>query len=251
MNAPQKAIRVLVIDDHDVVRAGLISLFSREPDIQVVGDAATGDEGLDLIPELKPDVVVLDFRLPDMSGEDFCIELANRRARASVLVLSGFLDEEVAQSCFLAGARGYVVKDVEASELRRAVRAVAGGDTYVDTKVVGRLVGWAARLEGRDWNSLRPLEIEILSLVGTGRTNAEIAEILNLSHHTIGSRLGQIFRKLGVGQRAEAVAVAIRRGLISSKLPEFRRPFERVSPSGQSAGRDRGGPDGRPAARPD
>lgn len=238
----RRDIRVFIVDDHDVVRAGLKALLEREADIKVVGEARSAEEALGVLADIDPEVVILDYRLPGMDGDAFCREVAERRLRAAVVLLSAYLDEEPVQASFLAGARAYVVKDVEAAELKRAVRAVAGGGTYVDPKVAGRLMGWAARLDPRGTDSLRPTEIKILGHVAAGRTNAEIARLLSLSRHTVGSYLASVFRKLGVQQRAEAVAVAIRRGLIPAGGSRSSPPAAPARSAPQAAGPDGSSP---------
>lgn len=209
--------RVFLVDDHSVVLEGLSGILKREAGIEIVGEAVEAETALRLIPETDPDVVVLDHRLPGMQGDGLCAELLRRRVTAAIVILSAHLDEDVVQACFRAGARGYVVKDVDASELKRAIRVVARGGTHIDPKVAGRMISRAARLEPRAANSLRSIEIEILRHVSEGKTNAQIGKALGISRYTVSSRLATIFRKLGVRQRAEAVAAAIRRGLVTTE----------------------------------
>jgi DNA-binding NarL/FixJ family response regulator len=211
------ALRVFLVDDHDIVRAGLRALLEREPGIEITGEAASAEEAIAILTEREADVVILDYRLPGMDGASFCREIAERRMPFKTIMLSAHLDDEAVQRSFLAGAKGFVVKDVQLSELRRAIRAVARGGSYVDPKVAGRIMGWAARLERPAPDALRPKELEILRHLAAGHSNAEIAELVLLSRNRVAARLVVIFQKLGVKSRAEAVAVALRKGLVASQ----------------------------------
>lgn len=207
-------IRVFLIDDHDVVREGLVSILGHEPDIQIVGEADSAEEALHKLPEADPDVVILDYRLPGMNGSDLCREIAERRLRAQVVMLSAYLDESIVDAAMMAGARAYVVKDVEAGELKRAIRSAARGQTTVDPKVVGRILSWAARLAPRAAQTLRPAEMQILRLLAEGKSNQQIAAVTGLSPNTVKSYLREIYAKLGANSRASAAAIALRRGLV-------------------------------------
>lgn len=207
-------ITVFLVDDHDVVREGLVAILEREPDIEIVGRSDSAESALEALPDVDPAVIILDHRLGGMDGVEACREIAERRLRAQVVILSAYLNEEVVQAAFLAGARAYVVKDVEAAELKRAIRAAVRGETVVDPKVAGRFLSWAARLDPRATGALRPTELRVLRLLVQGKSNREIAGTAGLSPHTVKSYLREIYQKLGVGSRAEAAAVALRRGLI-------------------------------------
>lgn len=206
-------ITVFLIDDHDLVREGLKLILGREPDIAVVGDARSAEEALESLDDADPAVIVLDYRLGGMDGAALCREIAERRFRGRVVILSAYMDEDVVEAALLAGARGYVVKDVEAAELKRAVRAVARGETVIDPKVAGRVLSHRRLAAGRQ-EGLRSIEMSILRLLVQGMSNGEIARVTGLSHHTVKSYLSTIYEKFGVNRRAAAIAVALRRGIV-------------------------------------
>jgi DNA-binding NarL/FixJ family response regulator len=208
-------VRVVVVDDHEIVRAGIVALLAREADIHVVGVAATGEEGLRVIDEVEPDIAVLDYRLPGMSGVEVCEVLAARHPEVAVIVLTSYLDDEVVLRAVQAGARAYVYKDVQAAELKRAVRDVAGGRAVIDSAVTRKVLGWAHRQGHRqaaDGLSLR--ETEVLRLVSRGASNKDIARELLLTENTVKTYLQRASEKLGCHSRSEAAAVATKRGLL-------------------------------------
>jgi DNA-binding NarL/FixJ family response regulator len=207
-------VSVFVVDDHHVVREGLVAILDRESDIRVIGQAETAEQALDRLTDADPDVVVVDYRLPGMDGVGLCREIAERRMRARVVVLSGFLDDDAVHASMMAGARAYIVKDVEAAELKRAIRAAACGETMIDPKVTGRIVGWAARSDSPTLlGELRPSELQVLRLLCQGKSPKEISAATKLRPQTVKSYLREIYTKLGVGSRAEAIAIALRRGI--------------------------------------
>jgi two-component system, NarL family, response regulator DevR len=208
-----RSITVFIVDDHDVVREGLAAILGREADMKIVGQAETAEEALESVPAVDPAVILVDHRLPGMDGVALCRAIAEMRLRAQVVVLSGLLDREVVAAALDAGARAYVVKDVEASELKRAIRAAARGKTLVDPKVAGRVVtgAWG---EARQHVRFPPSQLNVVRLLVEGKSVADIAAATGLSHHTIKSYLRTIYRRLGVSSRAEAAAVALRRGLV-------------------------------------
>lgn len=211
---PRPPVSVFVVDDHHVVREGLVAILGRESDIDIVGEAESAEQALELLAGADPDVIVADYRLPGMDGVGLCREIAERRLRAGVVVLSGFLDDDAVHASMMAGARAYVVKDVEASELKRAIRAAARGETMIDSKVTGRIVGWAARADNPSLlTELRPSELQVIRLLCAGKSPTEIAAHTGLSPQTIKSYLREIYTKLGVNSRAEAIALALRRGI--------------------------------------
>ena len=205
-------ITLVVVDDHDIVREGLTAILGREPDLEIVGQAESAEEALSILPTLDPAVVVVDHSLPGMDGVALCRAIAALPVRAQVVVLSGLLDDEAVKGALDAGARAFVVKDVEASELKRAIRAAARGETLVDPAIAKRGVS------GR-WDELPPdvrlppSQLRVLRLLVEGLSVAEIAEATGLSHHTVKSYLRTIYRRLGVSSRAEATSSALRRGL--------------------------------------
>jgi DNA-binding NarL/FixJ family response regulator len=214
-DARDSMITIFVVDDHKVVREGLIAILDSEPHFMVVGQAESAEEALHALPQLDPKVVIVDYRLPRMDGLELCREIAERRLRAQIVVLSVSLEEEVVERALLAGARAYVVKDVESSELKRAIRAAARGETTIDPKVAGRKLRLSARLEPSSAPVLRPAHLNVLGMIVRGMSNAEIASETGLSLHTVKSYVKETYERLGVTRRSEAVAVALRRGLVA------------------------------------
>jgi DNA-binding NarL/FixJ family response regulator len=208
-------IRLLVVDDHEVVRAGLQTVLSRDGRLDIVGIGSTGAEALDLFDKTLPDVVVLDHRLPDMTGGAVCAEMMRRRPSASVIILTSFDSDEVIHACLIAGARGYLTKTVANGEIVAAVHAVADGGVYLAPEITERVVTWARQakqIQGE--GTLATEEIEILGLVAQGMSNRQIAGALCLSESTVKVRLQTAMRKLGATRRLDAVALGLRRGVI-------------------------------------
>jgi DNA-binding NarL/FixJ family response regulator len=210
-----KTVSVVIVDDHEIVRAGLTTLLAREPDIRVIGTAATGQEGLRLIEELKPTIAVVDYSLPRMSGVELCEKIGQRFPKIPVIILTTFLEDTVVFQALEAGAKAFVYKDVEARDLKRAIRAVAKGQAMLDPKVAGRVMDWARK--HRFSASDQPLSIretEVLRLVATGSSNPEIADTLGLAPNTIKTYLQRAVSKLKCRNRSEAAAMASERGLL-------------------------------------
>jgi DNA-binding NarL/FixJ family response regulator len=208
-------VRVVVVDDHEIIRAGLSALLEREPDIHVVGTASSGEGGLAVIADLKPDVAVVDYSLPRMSGVEVCEEVVQQHPDTAVVILTGFMHDEVVHKALEAGARGYVYKDIDGRELKAAIRAVAKGEAAFDPKVTTRVLRWAHRRSvgyGNDALSLR--EIETLRLVANGATNKDIAGSLHVSENTVKTYVRRALEKLDCHSRSEAAVLAARRGLL-------------------------------------
>jgi len=202
------AIRVLVVDDHPVVRRGLHSMLDGESGISVVGLASSGKEGLQLAEKLNPDVVLLDLRMPDMSGVEVIAALRAGRPDSKILVLTNYqLDEDIFNALD-AGALGYLLKSASQEEVLEALRAVSQGKRRVPPELAIRL---AERL-GR--SSLSARELEVLQLVVQGHTNKEIAQSLFISDITARNHVISVLSKLGAKDRTEAATIAIRRGLV-------------------------------------
>ncbi|MBY6274734.1 response regulator [Symbiobacterium thermophilum] len=209
-------IRVLIVDDHELLREGLKSLLSREEDMEVVGEAAGGREAVALCRSLRPDVVVLDARLPDVDGVEVCRQLQEEMPEVAVLMLTTFSDSDLVLGAVRAGARGYVVKDVLGMDLKRSIRAVARGEVAMDPKVVGYLMQ-QMRSPSADKEERIPLnrqQLAIIRLVAQGYTNREIAERMFLSEKTVKGYLAEAMRRMGVKNRVEAAMVASRNGWI-------------------------------------
>jgi DNA-binding NarL/FixJ family response regulator len=210
-------IRVLVVDDHPVVRHGLIAILGYEPDIEVVGDAADGEEAVRLILELRPDVVLLDLRLPKLDGIEVMRQVRSQAPQVRFLVLTTYDTDEYIGPALAAGAQGYLLKDALPDELAGGVRAVMRGAAALEPEVAARLLERMA--EGERGDELSERELEVLRLLVAGASNKSIAAQLSLSENTIKTHISRIFAKLGVQSRAEAVAVALQRGLVPLKRP--------------------------------
>ena len=206
-------IRILVVDDHAVVRQGLVSMLSQFSDLSVVGTAAGGEEGIEAAARLAPDIVLLDLQMPGMQGLDVLAKLTQRDPSSpKVIVLTMHDDDDTVLKAVRGGARGYVLKHVSQEELADAIRHVAAGGTRFDEIVVSAFLKESRREE--DHTLLSARDVEILRLVANGCSNKEVAERLYLSLGTIKTHLDEIYRTLGVSDRAHAVAVALRKGLL-------------------------------------
>jgi len=208
-------VRVVVVDDHEIVRSGLSALLGRDSEIHLVGVAADGEEGLNLIGDLRPEVAVVDYSLPSMSGIEVCDEIVRRFPETAVVVLTTYLSDDVILRSVEAGAQAFVYKDVDAGELKRAIRAVTRGETVLDPKVAGRVMQWANRRRASGRTSVLSVqETEVLRQVSRGGTNKEIADALKVSENTIKTYLRRVMEKLDCHSRSEAAAIAARRGLL-------------------------------------
>jgi DNA-binding NarL/FixJ family response regulator len=209
-------IRVLVVDDHPVVRHGLTAILGYEPDIEVVGDAADGEEAVRLILERRPDVVLLDLRLPKLDGVEVMRQVRAQAPQVRFLVLTTYDTDEYIGPALAAGAQGYLLKDALPDELASGIRAVMRGAAALEPEVAARLL---ERMAEGERDELSERELEVLRLLVAGASNKAIAAQLNLSENTIKTHISRIFAKLGVQSRAEAVAVALQRGLVPLKRP--------------------------------
>ena len=205
-------IRLLIADDHPVVRDGLSSMFARDPEFEVLGEAADGAEAVRLARALKPDVILMDLRMPGMDGLTAITELARQGIASRVLVLTTYDTDSHVLPAIEAGATGYLLKDAPRDELLRAVRAAARGEAVLSPSVAARLMS-RVRTPGAGLLSQR--ELEVLELVAAGTTNREAAGRLFISEATVKTHLLNIYAKLGVGDRAAAVAEAFNRGLLT------------------------------------
>ncbi|MFC4505263.1 MULTISPECIES: response regulator [Streptomyces] len=210
----QNPIRVFLLDDHEVVRRGLADLLDTEPDITVIGDAGTVDHALARGPALRPDVAVLDVRLPDGDGISVCRELRSQMPELACLMLTSFDDEEALLDAIMAGASGYVLKQIKGSDLVSAVRTVASGQSMLDPATTARLMR-SLRADPvetpavpSELASLSPRERDILALIGDGLTNREIGKKLYLSEKTVKNHISRLLAKLGVQRRVQAAVLA-------------------------------------------
>ncbi|MFD5746334.1 response regulator [Streptomyces sp. NPDC127033] len=212
--SPQSPIRVFLLDDHEVVRRGLRDLLDAEPDLDVVGDSGTVDHALARGPALRPDVAVLDVRLPDGDGITVCRELRSRMPELACLMLTSFDDDDALLDAIMAGAAGYVLKDIKGADLVAAVRTVASGQSMLDPATTTRLMSSlrgeedAAGAEEDALSQLSPREREILVLIGEGLTNQEIGRRLYLSEKTVKNHISRLLAKLGVSRRVQAAVLA-------------------------------------------
>jgi two-component system, NarL family, response regulator DevR len=208
-------IRLLLVDDHEVLRLGLKTLFTDTEDIQVIGEAGTLAAAVSEADRLHPDVVLMDVRLPDGSGIDACREIRNLSPQTRVLFLTSFADDEAVMATIMAGAKGFLLKEISGEELVRAVKTVAGGQSILDPATTQRVLTRMQHLaipsaDGKK-ESLAPQEMKVLTLVAEGHTNKEIAVALDLSDKTVGHYLENIFQKLQVTRRSQAAAEFVRR----------------------------------------
>jgi DNA-binding NarL/FixJ family response regulator len=201
-------VRILVADDHFVVRIGLIALISTEPDLHVVGEADDGDQAVALFESLRPDLVLLDLRMPGKNGHEATRRIRQISSDAQVLILSAFDGDEDIHAALAAGAQGYVLKSATGENLIPAIRAVASGKTWIPGNV-------ASRLKSREYyETLTQRETEVLSELARGLANKEIADKLKISEYTTKDHLKSILAKLRVADRTQAVTAAFQRGLI-------------------------------------
>lgn len=206
-------IRVLIVDDHDVVRSGLGMILAVEKDIEVVGAARDGEEGLEMVGDLAPHVAVVDYQLPKMSGVELCEEIVKRHPEIPVVMLTTYLDDTVVRGAMDAGAKGYVCKDIEATELVSAIRSASKGHSPLDPKVAGRMMKWAQGKISRS-GELSEREIQVLRLVAKGSSSSEAAEALGVGLPTVKTYIRRAMVKLDCRTRSQAAAVAARRGLL-------------------------------------
>jgi len=204
-------IRLLIVDDHPVVRDGLRGIFAAEPDFDVVGEAADGAEAVRQAERLRPDVVLMDLRMPHLGGVAAISRMADRGVDARVLVLTTYDTERDVLAAIEAGATGYLLKDAPSDDLLRAVRATARGEAVLSPAVATQLMG---RVRQPGDEPLSPRELEVLELVARGTTNRRVAEQLFISEATVKTHLLHIYAKLGVNDRAAAVAAAFERGML-------------------------------------
>jgi len=209
--------RILLVDDHEVVRLGLKALLERHPQFDIIGEASSAREALELVANHHPDVVVMDIRLPGTSGIEACEEITSRFPETRVLMLTSYAEDEMLFSAIRAGASGYVLKQIGGEELVRAIEAVARGEALLDPAVTQRVFQEVRRAvkeeEASAFAHLSQQEKHVLLLVSEGKTNREIAKALFLGEGTVRNYVSSILSKLGVSNRAEAAAYAVEHNL--------------------------------------
>jgi DNA-binding NarL/FixJ family response regulator len=217
VTADHPPIRLLVVDDHPVVRDGLTGMVAAEPDIEVVGEAGDGAQAVRVAQAVRPDVVLMDLRMPGTDGPTAIAELARLGIAARVLVLTTYDTDDDVLPAIEAGATGYLLKDAPPAELLRAVRAAARGESVLAPSVAARLLNRVRSPEPTAAGPLSARELEVLELVAAGSTNRTVAAALFISEATVKSHLMNIFEKLGVNDRAAAVAEGFNRGLLTPR----------------------------------
>jgi DNA-binding NarL/FixJ family response regulator len=207
-------VRVFLLDDHEIVRAGLTRLFERAGDIEVVGEAGTAEEGLSRIPPTRPDVALLDVRLPDGDGVEVCREVRSRHPEISCLMLTSFADDEALFDAIMAGASGYILKQIKSDDIVEAVRLVAKGQSLLDPSVTATVLERLRKGPEEDERLARltTQERNILDLVAEGLTNRQIAEQVHLAEKTVKNYVSNLLSKLGMERRTQAAVYAARLG---------------------------------------
>jgi DNA-binding NarL/FixJ family response regulator len=213
----EDSIRVLIADDHPLFRDGMRGLLGSLPDMEVVGEASSGEQAIELARELQPDVILMDIKMPVINGIEATREILHTSPRIGVLVVTMFEDEDSVFAAMRAGARGYLLKDSSGQEVMHAIRAVASGEAIFGPGVAQRLISFfsapSPAVSRRAFPELTEREEEILSLVAQGKTNQEIAKELFVSLKTVRNHVSNIFLKLQVADRAQAVIRAREAGL--------------------------------------
>ena len=206
--SPTSRIRVLVADDHLVLRLGLVTLIGDEPDMEVVAEAANGQEVIDLFKSHRPDVVLMDLRMPGHTGEEVIAAVCSEDAEARIIVLTIHKGDEAVYQALRAGAKGYLIKDVPTEEILAAIRMVHQGQRCIPPEI-------ASRMLERLWQAdLTPREVDILKLVARGLGNKEVADELSISQATVKNHVASIIGKLGAQDRTHAVTLALERNII-------------------------------------
>jgi DNA-binding NarL/FixJ family response regulator len=210
-------IRIVIVDDHEMVREGLRTMLQTEADFDVVGDAGLGGEVAALVELTRPDIVLLDARLPDISGPEVCRHLSESHPNVKVVIISTFSDDGLVDECISAGARGFVVKDVERFSLKQNIRAVHRGEGAIAPAIAGRIFD-RMRTQSSSLEPQRPafspVQLQVLRLISEGFSNREIAAQVHLSENTVKSHVQEIFHRLDAHNRVEAAIRATKEGLI-------------------------------------
>lgn len=206
-------IRVLIVDDHDMLREGLASFLAAYPDLELAGQAASGREAIRLCNEAPPDVVLMDLKMPDMDGVQTTRQLLERHPQLKIVALTSFGEEDLVRAELQAGAIGYLLKNVSAAELAQAIRSAHSGRPTLAGEAAMALLGSATGMPNPD-DALTERELEVLQLMARGLSNPEMARLLHVSRFTIKNHVSSILSKLGVSTRTEAATLALKRHLV-------------------------------------
>jgi len=203
--------RIMIVDDHEVVRMGMRAAFETEPDLAVVGEASNGAEALAKMPVLDPQLILMDVRMEKMNGIEACREIKSRYPDVHILMITSYTDDDAVLSSILAGASGYLLKHLSRAELLRSIRLVASGHSLIDSNTTKQVVERLTQMPGSE---LTDREREVLALVARGYTNKQIADTLYVSEKTARNHVSHILEKLGLSRRSEAAAFAVEHKLV-------------------------------------
>ena len=211
-----EGIRILIVDDHPVVREGIGSMLKKESDFKVVGEASNGLEAIEKARELTPDVVLMDLRMPEMDGVEAIGRIKAEKPEVKFIILTTYSDDEYIFSGIAAGARAYLLKDAPRDELFKAIRMVSRGESLIQPVVASRVLDKLAELSRKTpaGDTLSEREIEVLRLMASGESNKDIADHLSITQSTVKTHITSIFQKLNVTTRTEAVTNALKKGII-------------------------------------
>ena len=209
--------RIMIVDDHEVVRLGMRAAFEAEPDLVVVGEASNGAEALAKMPVLDPELILMDVRMEKMDGIEACREIKSRYPDVIILMITSYTDEDAVISSILAGASGYLLKHLSRSELLRSIRRASSGQSLIDAEATKRAMEHLTQMPGSE---LTEREREVLALVARGFTNKQIADKLYVSEKTARNHVSHILEKLGLSRRSEAAAFAVEHKLVPPREQE-------------------------------
>jgi len=211
-----EAIRILIADDHPVVREGLFAMLSRQSDFEVVGEARDGVEAVNKAKELSPEVVLMDLRMPELDGVEAMNQIKSAKPNTKFIILTTYSDDEYIFRGIEAGARGYLLKDAPREELFKAIRAVHRGESLIQPVVASKVLDRLTELSRRapSGEELSERELEVLRLIAKGAANKEIGVELSIAQSTVKTHISTIFQKLGVNDRTQAVTEALKKGII-------------------------------------
>jgi two-component system, NarL family, response regulator DevR len=209
--------RIMIVDDHEVVRLGMRAAFEAEPDLAVVGEASNGAEALAKMPVLDPELILMDVRMEKMDGIEACREIKSRYPDVIILMITSYTDEDAVISSILAGASGYLLKHLSRAELLRSIRRASSGQSLIDAEATKRAMEHLTQMPGSE---LTEREREVLALVARGFTNKQIADKLYVSEKTARNHVSHILEKLGLSRRSEAAAFAVEHKLVPPRDQE-------------------------------